>query len=397
MEYVPSEEERKKAYERIEKFIKILEKGLEEHGIKADVFLGGSFGKDTWLPGTSDVDIFVRFDLKYKGQNISNILEEVIKKCFEKYIKIKGSRYYFKVPFEGFEFEVVPILRISKREEAENITDLSPFHVEYVKRKIEENPELKNEIRKAKYWFKKIGIYGAESYIRGFSGYATELLIIYYKSFENLINDARKWKPKVIIDIEGYYKSKEEIFEKLGKDKTASPIIIIDPVDPLRNASASVSYKSFAKLILFAKGYQYKKVEKEKGCSVFELKLRGKSENKDVAYTKVLKFAEFFVNQIERFGFKLLDWDLEFGEPCILRIYYYPEVLPEYEKHYGPPVWVEKHSDNFIQKWKDYEIKVEEDGRLVAIRPRKIRTINDLVEFLQKNYKEKFEDVIIEK
>ncbi len=411
----PSEEEKRRAYGIINEFMELLQSNLKE----ADVFLGGSFGKDTWLPGDSDVDLFVRFDKKYKGKRISDLLEDALRKIGIKYIKLHGSRDYFKVNYKGYEFEIVPILKIDNPKEYEVITDVSPFHVLYVKKKLEEKPELKGEIRLLKAFMKTIGTYGAESYVQGFSGYACELLIIYYGSFLNLLKEALNWRPKVIIDIEKYYKNKEEVFKKLNKHKLKSPIIIIDPVDPERNASASVSYEKFAKFILnayiFLKKLEEEKIEywftrKKKTKEDFLKKkeklnvpmalftVKGKGNNKDVVNTKILKFKEFLEKQLEIYGFKILDSEIIFQEDLekegYIAIYYYPKELPEYTLHEGPLPWIHPHFERFLEKWKEYEIKVRSDGRLIALIPRKIRNIKELWEYLKEKYKSSIEDKV---
>ena len=46
---------------------------------------------------------------------------------------------------------------------------------------------------------KVAGVYGAESYIQGFSGYVLELLVINYKGFKGVIRNVAKWKDRTII------------------------------------------------------------------------------------------------------------------------------------------------------------------------------------------------------
>src|SRR3989344_2318012 len=134
--------------------------------INAIAVVGGSFAKGTWLRGQHDIDIFVLFN---KRDNMSMRLEVVIKSIFEKYEKIHGSRDYFIVDYCGLSFELVPVLKIEKAEDAENITDVSPMHVEWVKDN--SNNKLNDEIRFAKCFMKANNCYGAETYVGGFSGY----------------------------------------------------------------------------------------------------------------------------------------------------------------------------------------------------------------------------------
>ena len=49
---------------------------LVKQGIVANLFVGGSVGKGTCLPGIRDIDYFMRFDLKkYGEEDISEIID----------------------------------------------------------------------------------------------------------------------------------------------------------------------------------------------------------------------------------------------------------------------------------------------------------------------------------
>lgn len=54
-----------------------------------------------------------------------------------------------------------------------------------------------DEIKIAKAFCHATGCYGAESYIKGFSGYALELLIYHYKSFQSFVKAMTKVNEKV--------------------------------------------------------------------------------------------------------------------------------------------------------------------------------------------------------
>ena len=72
--------------------------------MNAYAILGGSSAKDTWLSKSKDVDIFVQFSYqKYndKSQEISKILEKVIKKEKEPFISIiltAGNHSPYTIP-----------------------------------------------------------------------------------------------------------------------------------------------------------------------------------------------------------------------------------------------------------------------------------------------------------
>ncbi len=177
---------------------------LEQDKVKAICVTGGSLAKGTFIKDDYDADLFVRFDYEYQDKNISDILENVLKKKF-KIERVHGSRDYFHIQINKLTFELVPVIMIKDYKNAINVTDMSPLHVDYMKKKLKKGQE--DEIRLTKQFCKSAKVYGAESYIKGFSGHILDLLIINYGSFEALVKAAVDWKAKVIIDLEKHLKN----------------------------------------------------------------------------------------------------------------------------------------------------------------------------------------------
>ncbi|MEM4511347.1 MAG: CCA tRNA nucleotidyltransferase [Nanopusillaceae archaeon] len=394
----PKKDERERIYGIINEFIELLEaEGLE-------IFLGGSFAKDTWLSGDYDVDLFILFEKE--DQKMSNIIEEILMKRKVDYQRIRGSRDYFRVVYKKINFELVPILKIKNIGEAKNITDLSPFHVDYILKKIK-NTNLNDEIRLLKAFMKAKNLYGAESYICGFSGYVCELLIIYYKSFYNLIKNAVSWKPKVFIDLENYYSGLEEAIEILGKDKTKSPLILIDPTNKYRNAASALSMKKFAEFIYYSKLLlndlkenreinkhflketdinlnEYINRAKEYNTNLLYLEIWGKGNSEDIRNSKALKALKKIIKKLKEHDFFILSKKIFFqGEKIVAILYVFPKELPKYEIKKGPYVWSDKSFDNFFEKHKNEEILIEEDGRISAITKRKYSSIDSLLKDIE--------------
>ncbi|MEM2031544.1 MAG: nucleotidyltransferase domain-containing protein, partial [Candidatus Pacearchaeota archaeon] len=128
----PEEEQEIKL--RVDNFIKKFKK---ERNIA--IVIGGSFAKKTLIrKQVYDVDIFVVFPKTKK--NLSVKLEKILKKNKIKAERLKGSRDYFQVKLaKNLVVELIPILKIKEPKEAENITDASLFHVDYVLKKIKLN------------------------------------------------------------------------------------------------------------------------------------------------------------------------------------------------------------------------------------------------------------------
>ena len=212
---------------------------LSENKIEANIFVGGSVGKGSNLPGLHDIDIFVRF--KEDGE-ISEMLQTVLESCFKKIVRLKGSRDYFKVDLNGFEIEVVPVLYITRSNQAKNITDHSPFHVNWSKRK---STNLVEDVKISKQFFRGIGAYGAESWIGGFSGHVIEILTVNYGGFKKLLTAISKWGDTAFADVEKHYSNEKLARASISESKQNSPLLVIDPVDKERNAAAAVTKEKY--------------------------------------------------------------------------------------------------------------------------------------------------------
>lgn len=315
----------RKELNSIEKFLKDfvfnLEKSLKKLRIEAEVFVGGSFAKKTIIKERQyDIDIFVRFDEKYKKDDISKLTLKALKGIREnkKIILIHGSRDYFKININpNFFIEIIPVMKIKNPKQAGNITDLSYFHVNYIKKKLKTEKMLE-EVRLAKAFCYANKCYGAESYINGFSGYAIELLIYHYKSFLNFVKAMTKIKGKEIIDIEKLYKNKYEIAMNMNSAKMSSPIVLIDPTYKERNALAALSNETFedfretckkflknpTKEAFEIKSINLSRIKKDAAKNKYEFILISAETDKqegDVAGSKLVKFYRHLSKEIEKF------------------------------------------------------------------------------------------------
>ncbi|TKJ17098.1 CCA tRNA nucleotidyltransferase [Candidatus Woesearchaeota archaeon B3_Woes] len=360
----------------------------------AKIILGGSGAKSTWLKTANDADIFVQFNYnqyKDKSDKLSDILEKQLKKSFKKINRLHGSRDYFQIIEKGFTFEIIPIIEIKKANKALNITDVSPLHAIFVKKCI--NKKLADEIRLMKQFCKANKIYGAESYINGFSGYMCELLVINYNGFLKLLKAASKWKDKEVIDIKKFYKGKN-IFLEMNKSKTYSPIIMVDPVQKDRNAAAALSFEKFdifrkkAKEFLkkpSTKFFQEKEFDptKLKDYIIVEIKpIKGKQ---DVVGAKLLKTFNFLKKELSKEGFKIQKqgWDWDKGK----KAHFYFKIIKDVDKLKiieGPSTTIKEHVLNFKKKHKTTFTK---NKQIFAKEKRKITKPKDYVkELLKKDY-----------
>lgn len=351
-------------------FCNELKKKIKNKKIKAEVFIGGSLAKNTIVKTDDDrydVDIFVRFDKKYKEKEISNLLGKLVGNRAD---KIHGSRDYYQIKKENIILEIIPVIKIKKPEEATNVTDLSYFHVKYVTGKIKVNKKLADEIKLAKAFCHGQECYGAESYIRGFSGYSLELLICHYKSFLKFIMEIAKWNvdkvPKLIIDDNKFYK-KNEVLIELNESKLISPIILVDPTFKQRNALSSLSQDTFDKFkkacILFLKNPNeefFRKKSILEGFKDFKsLKIVSVTTNKqkgDISGTKSKKFFKFFISNVKR-EFEVKKADFDYDENKNIAYYYLVLDKKAEETIKGPPVTAVNHLTDFRKVHPDAFIK----------------------------------------
>jgi len=223
----------------IKEFKVKIEPVLTKNKVDANLFVGGSVGKGANLPNLHDIDIFIRF--KQDG-DLSEILEKILNSCFKKITRLKGSRDYFKVELNGFEIEVIPVLYITRPNQAKNITDHSPIHVNWSKRN---SGKLIEDIKISKLFFRGIGAYGAESWIGGFSGHVIEILTVNSGGFKKLLKSITKWDETTFADFEKHYLNENDARLSISKSKQESPLLIVDPVDKERNAAAAVSKEKY--------------------------------------------------------------------------------------------------------------------------------------------------------
>ena len=280
----------------------------------AKAILGGSGEKNTWLSGSHDIDVFLQFDykkFKNKSDEISDLTEEKLKKIFPKMKRVHGSRDYFQMNYQSFTFEIIPILKITKKSQAVNITDISPLHAQWVKK----HKKLQDEIRLAKQFARAQRCYGAESYINGLSGWVLEILTVHYGSFTNLLKAAVKWESKDAVDVAKHYKQSKYIFKELNRSKLKSAIIVVDPVDKDRNAAAAFDLEKFflfrykaaeflkePNIKLFEKEkINFQKLEKETLFNLAYVEVAPLSGKDDVIGTKLLKVFKFLKQKLKDF------------------------------------------------------------------------------------------------
>jgi len=376
-------------FEEVNSFLANLNSNIKKLKIKAKASAGGSIAKGNFLSHDHDIDIFVRFDKKYDTEKLSDYLEKILKGM--KAVRLHGSRDYFRI-YGKFNYEIVPVLDISKPSEAKNVTDMSPLHVKWVEKMLKKNKELNDEVRLTKQFCKAQKVYGAESYIKGFSGHVVDIITSYYGSFLNLAKNAAKWKEGQVID---YYNAhKGQAHFRINQSKLG-PLIVVDPVLPERNASAALDAEKFEMFVKACKDFIKKpskkffvrkettpellrKANKSKKVKIMCFNAVGKEGKEDITGAKLLKALEFIVQNAEKEGFVINDFGWTFDRKKSAMFYFIMKnsSLPKEKIVEGPPIREKLHAPRFKKMHKKVFSK---SGKLYAKEKRKITDFSDFV------------------
>lgn len=368
---------------------------ISKQGVKALAVPGGSVAKDTFLASDHDIDVFIRFSPDYDDDELSDLAEELLEGFSPE--RLHGSRDYFQFAHGGYEFEVVPVLDVEHSGQARNVTDMSPIHVEYF---LSRGKGLEDEVRLAKQFCKSARVYGAESYISGFSGHVIDLLVLHYGSFYELLKQAARWRPPVVIDMERHHK---EPLRAIDRAKH-SPLILIDPVQPDRNAAAALSRESFDRFVGRARAFieepseeffvvesfsldaLRKRLRDSSGAAVLVHVRTAGDDKRDVAGARIRKAFERLQAAFGRSGFSVLEsgWHFSAGG-SVLWFVTREHSLPRLVEREGPPASQAADAERFRKTHREV---TERDGRLYTHAERVIRTPPQVVGSLLKHLEE---------
>jgi len=400
----PSEEQRDFLKRKAAEVIAALERAVEQLNLSRvvkSVEVQGSLARDTWLPDDVDMDVFILFDSGVSTEELRELTRRISEYAAGELGASLETRYashpYYVLKLRELEVEVVPAYYASSPEHVVTPVDRTPLHTSYVREVLSRNPALKRDIRVFKKLLKNLKIYGAETWVGGFSGYLAELLVIYYGGLPNLISDVARWKPgRVFIPPGGEALKFEE-----------APLVVLDPVDSRRNAAAAVTRDSLIKLIAAARLIAQKedllccflelpRVDFDENMLREALTARAflfvKAENavgmpSDAFKGRLSRVLRKLKSRLEDEGFliyraKLLD--LKAGPLLALELD--QESLPPHKKHLGPPVW-SSNALSFLEKWMPARQPVLIEGeRWIAVVPRKRRRAAEVAAALLKAY-----------
>ncbi|HEV2231370.1 MAG TPA: CCA tRNA nucleotidyltransferase, partial [Thermoplasmata archaeon] len=351
--------------------------------------VAGSAARGTFLFDRLDIDLFLLFpptlgrsDLEREGIALARDLLEQPEMRYAEHPYLRGR-------FEGFAVDAVPGYAIEDPSKPLSAVDRTPFHQEYVARRLTDR--LIGEIRLAKQFARTLGIYGSEARTGGCSGYLVELLVLRFGSFRGLLEAARGWSIPV----------------RLPTDPTARPrvpddvaLILDDPVDPHRNVATALSRRNLALLVLGADEYLRRpgreafepapppvvrleeaiRAVEARGTHVAFVAMARPPLVDDVLFPQLRKAERAIAEEAGRLGFRVLGSAAAAGPlVAVVGLETDRSEIPRVQVRDGPPAGLDRGA-SFLERWRSGEPTivqgpyVAEDGRLrVETRREEVR------------------------
>jgi len=349
------------------------------------VTLGGSFAKGTWLDNDTDIDFFVMIEQTVDRKEFEELGTKVGYHALKKYKPyLRYSEHpYVEGKVDGIRVNIVPCYKVEKNR-WKSAADRSPYHTDFMQKML--NEFLKSQVRVLKLFLKSIGTYGSQISISGFSGYVTEVLILKYGSFRNVLQTFAELVPNYVVSIDT---PDEKIISKFK-----SPIIIIDPIDANRNLGAAISADCVAKFVLASRhflkdpSFEFFKVSHKPNAKtisqiksnllVVEFKIQRRSP--DIIWGQLKRKLASISKQLENARFEIIKTFCFTDEQERAAFIFMSEVakLPKLTVNDGPEIFLGAETDAFIKKRKSKSIIMCTEGiRIMSIEETEKRPIKE--------------------
>ncbi|MEI6292094.1 MAG: CCA tRNA nucleotidyltransferase [Methanomicrobiales archaeon] len=329
---------------------------------RATGMIVGSVARDTWIRGDRDLDIFMLFppdlqreELETEGLALARtVAESAGGTCREKY----AEHPYINATIDDLDVDIVPCYQVPDAAVIRSAVDRTPFHTRYIKGRIS---NLIDDVLLLKQFAKNGGIYGSDQMTEGFSGYLCELLVYHYGGFTPLLQAASDWWPGVLIDISDH---RTKTFHE--------PLIVVDPVDPGRNVSASVSLTRMCEFIELCRGYLEKPGERffslpipgpgsretittlfeKRKTSIYTLTFPTPPYIEEIVVPQLRKSLDAICALLARHEFVVNRSAYQMHKDrCMLLFELLTDSLPPVTRHFGPPLWARENARQFSLKY----------------------------------------------
>lgn len=362
----------------------------------AEAMIVGSVARDTWIHGDRDLDLFLLFDPELTRQDLEErglaLAKEIAGKMGASYLQKYAEHPYINATVDGLDVDIVPCFRVESAAHIRSAVDRTPFHTRYIQDRI--GPYV-DDVLLLKLFTKAGGVYGSDQMTEGFSGYLCELLVLSCRGFHGLLESAAGWRPGTLIDPEDHR----------TKD-FSEPLVMVDPVDPGRNVSASVSLDRMFEFVELARGYleapsplffflpdddsltkeDLLQALREKGTVLLGLSFPTPPYIADIVVPQLRRSLDAVRALLERNGFVVHAAGCEMQDlSCILLFELAGGSVPPARRHTGPPVWNQMNADKFSLKYRDGPTTqllsgpFIEDGRYIVEIRRRYTDAGDLL------------------
>jgi len=362
-----------------------------EYGVHG--MLVGSAARDTWVSGEHDIDLFILFPestererLEAVGLLIAGSVLDDAERIEERY----AEHPYLHGVVNGYGVDVVPCFNIREGSRIKSAVDRTPHHNTFVREQI---VGCEGDVRLTKQFLKRAGIYGSELKIHGFSGYLAELLIIYFKSFTNLVRDAVDWRPGKVIDIREH-----------GTRGHENSLVVVDPTDHRRNVAAALSLDNMCRFIDSARSFledpkiefffkvhqpppesiETRELLHKRGSMLIGIRFQKPDVVDDILYPQLEKTERSTKKLFNIHDFRIANISSIVSEKNVYIICeLFDKELPVVKQHIGPPVWARADAERFKAKYQKKETLSHthiKDGRYVVDLKRRHTTPTSLLQ-----------------
>ncbi len=335
----------------------------------------GSVGKGTWLSKNYDIDLFIVFPKNLPREKLESIGldigEKIINELGGSFIIKYAEHPYLRGKVSNYDIDIVPCYEMKFGEKIHSAVDRSTLHTLYMIEKL--NDKKRDEILLLKKFSKSIGVYGSDAKTEGISGYILEILVTKFGTFENVLKFFSNSNFGEIVDVENYWNGK--VPKKLID---GYPLVVIDPTDKYRNASAALNSQNFYLIKKYSKEFLNNPSEKfffinEKkllSSDIKKIKNRGTyflgiiSKRPDiiddVIYPQLRRTSSRIESILEKHNFHVvrkLSWAGDKKMMIFLEVEC--KKLSNIEKRIGPCIFSKVHTRQFLSKYKDDVVYIE--------------------------------------
>ncbi len=338
-------------------------------GLKVQVEEVGSVGKNTWIRGEADLDIFIVFPEGVRPSEVEKYGLELGKYASKgKYITAYAEHPYVRTRVNRLDVDIVPCIGVKDPSHIITAVDRTPFHKKFVIKRL--NPKLRDGILLLKRFMTVSGVYGAEIKVRGFSGYLAELLVIHYGGFIKTLQGAADWREGVLLDLQNAYANPDEARVVFGND----PLMMVDPVDRRRNVAAAVTREKMATFVSAAREFLESpsplffrhsqrtvravalvKTIDQKKIPLIGVQVGCPELVPDILWGQLYKSLVGIKTLFERYGFSVVYGDVwsDEAQSVVFLFELRSMELPKSYLHEGPSVYMKNEAASFLRKHHD--------------------------------------------